>query len=697
MKLRSKTCATHIFIHITLAATMLYAAWSIASCSRRHTDTGHSQLVADSVIKAQYDTIFLNPDHAFSRLTEAQSRLSGDSIQFFRIELYKSLSRVVVGDWPMADSLQREVWNFCERTPDSEQTHNLRALFWNHNAVTILNCFGNRDSAIACFNNAYQELLLAGDNVRNEQISVCINLADAYRHCGDASNASRYYRRALAIADSLHNTIENMSIYCGLGQVYAEISNFREANTYFDRAKAIAESDTTGSVEIYSLYHLFVSRGNNLYFQKRYKDALTEFRKAQAIARTLESRDVNFIVDVNIGEVLMLMGSTDSAAIYLERAKETYKLMPNDASKSFYLYSLLGDLELNRNNLPAASRYLALASADSAYAGPRYLALHYERMQHYYSLRHDYRMAYHCQNRARHYLDSINNSAVRNQIAEIDMRYVQDTTMLHTNLIISQKDDHMKRLQIQIYILLIVVIVVVAATIIYNLRRRRMGIEEEMKLQSLIVSQRLANIRNRISPHFIFNVLNRELAASNEGINNLVKLLRRNLELCDRYTVSLAEELDFVDTYIDNERPALGQGFSFEKIIDPAIDPAKVTVTAMMVQIFAENAVKHGLRAISGNKTLRISVSALPTATSITIENNGPAKPADNLGDNTGTGMRVITQTIQLLNDRNRSKIALNIDCRNCPESPQQQWWVVSIVIPHDFNFRPLSSKKRSR
>ena len=683
---------THTFITLNFLSIVVYAAWSMTLCTQQaKTSLCPETRYTDSVINTQYDSIFIDPDKSYARLSAAQERIGGDSIDFCRLHLYKALSRVVVGDWKLVDSLQRTVWRYCESAPMTNALRGLRALYWNHNAVTLLNCFGNRDSAILCFNNAYRELMLAGEKEREELIPVCINLADAYKQNGDASNSSRYYRRALAIADSLSNTGENMSIYCGLGQVYSEISNFREANAYFDRAKDMAEHDTTGRIDTYGRYHLFVSRGNNYYFQKSYDKALTEFRRAEELANMLGSREARFVVEVNIGEVMLLMGNTDSAAARLGNAQKLLRLLPKDGSKSFYLNSLLGDLELSRNNLAAASRHLALASADSAYAGPRYLALHYERMQHYYSQRHDYGNAYHCLTRARHYLDSINNSAVRNQIAEIDMRYVQDTTKLHSNLIISQKDDHMKQLQIQIYILAIVAIFIISSTIIYILWRRRRRIEREMTLQNLIVTQRLANIRNRISPHFIFNVLNRELAANNEGINNLVRMLRKNLEMCDRYLVPLADELDFVDTYIDNERPALGKGFIYEKRIDPAIDPERVTVTAMMVQIFVENAVKHGLRALSGEKTLRISATASPSATTIMVENNGPARQAT-MGafmNNTGTGMRVITQTLQLLNDRNHNKIDLHIDRRPSTSHEDEEWWVVSITIPHDFDFTP--------
>ena len=46
-----------------------------------------------------------------------------------------------------------------------------------------------------------------------------------------------------------------------------------------------------------------------------------------------------------------------------------------------------------------------------------------------------------------------------------------------------------------------------------------------------------------------------------QELSSLVKLMRRNLELAEQLCVTLAEELDFVKTYINLERRSLGPDF----------------------------------------------------------------------------------------------------------------------------------------
>lgn len=68
----------------------------------------------------------------------------------------------------------------------------------------------------------------------------------------------------------------------------------------------------------------------------------------------------------------------------------------------------------------------------------------------------------------------------------------------------------------------------------------------------------------------------------------MVKLMRRNLELAEQLCVTLAEELDFVKTYIDLERRSLGA--TFHPVIEIAGDvlPEQVWLPSMMIQIPVE-------------------------------------------------------------------------------------------------------------
>ena len=137
----------------------------------------------------------------------------------------------------------------------------------------------------------------------------------------------------------------------------------------------------------------------------------------------------------------------------------------------------------------------------------------------------------------------------------------------------------------------------VSQVIIYRKRQRD---REQWRMQNAMTSLRLENVRNRISPHFIFNVLNREMNLhkgdkESQNLIGLTKLIRRNLELTDCLAVSLADELDFVDTYVKLERQSLGSEFEYRLDLAEQLDLQEMKVPSMLLQIPVENAIKHGL------------------------------------------------------------------------------------------------------
>ena len=168
-----------------------------------------------------------------------------------------------------------------------------------------------------------------------------------------------------------------------------------------------------------------------------------------------------------------------------------------------------------------------------------------------------------------------------------------------------------------------------------------------------------------------------------------------NLEMCDRYIVPLTDEIAFIDAYIADERPSLGEDlFCYQKDFQEGLDLSKYEVPSMLVHIFVENAVKHGLRGYMHKKYLKLSINKIDSNLVIVVENNGNITSTVRSSDNTGTGMRIVTQTIQILNDRNKRKIGLDIDSKTNEEAAEAVW-TVTLTIPDGYNFYPFSRPKK--
>ncbi|WP_408642333.1 LytS/YhcK type 5TM receptor domain-containing protein [Salinivibrio proteolyticus] len=117
--------------------------------------------------------------------------------------------------------------------------------------------------------------------------------------------------------------------------------------------------------------------------------------------------------------------------------------------------------------------------------------------------------------------------------------------------------------------------------------------------QTLLTQAELNLLRAQVNPHFLFNALNtisavvkREPERARQLIQHLSTFFRSNLKQ-NRETVSLEQELNHLDAYLELEHARFADRMSVEKQIDPAILHA--VIPSFTLQPLVENAVKHGI------------------------------------------------------------------------------------------------------
>lgn len=650
-----------------LSATIFLCAIGILfSCEDCDSCVDENERI-DNIIAAYTDTIYAAPEKAVAAFSKYQSEVS-DSDNYYKLELFKGIAAFITGRYDQFDSIHVEVDEYCKRHPDS---HVIAGVKWNHQGMVQQN-LGNADSAIVCYSSSCEELTKAGDWRRLSNVS--INLADLYGSQGRMAEAAKSYRRVLFLADSLGNHDYDFSVLSGLAKVYADMGNYAESEIYFDMARPLVKS-----VSDFEAFFFYNSEGNSAFFRKQYDDAQVSFRKAYDIALRMGEENVLAIAETNLGEVKMCREELDSARYFVEKADARFRSLPAlDESTRFYMNSLLAGLALRENNMQDAHRYLSM-KVDTTALRPKYLSLHFHRLREYSVKVQDFKKAYEYELLASRYDSVLSNDMMRSRMAEIGYRYDQDTTLLHRNLKIKEQAEEMAELSMWNYAAVTAIVLLLVIAYLYFAYRKKEETVARLQMERSLVSLRVENIRNRVSPHFIFNVLNRELAAHNEGVDRLVRLLRMNLDLCDRYVVSLREELEFINIYVSLESKALGNDFDYSLEVDDNVDAEAYQLPSMMVQIFVENALKHGLRGVDGKKWLHLRVKHVGDSLEITVENNGSNHGV--VAGRVGTGLKVVMQTIHILNERNTRKLELKYGATS------SDVWNVRIVIPDGYDF----------
>lgn len=277
--------------------------------------------------------------------------------------------------------------------------------------------------------------------------------------------------------------------------------------------------------------------------------------------------------------------------------------------------------------------------------------------------------------------------------------YTQDSTLMKKEISIREKENQVLQLHQLMYGIVGGFFLLIAVVSVIILYRKRLRDREQWRMQNAMTSLRLENVRNRISPHFIFNVLNREMNLhkgdkESQNLIGLTKLIRRNLELTDCLAVSLADELEFVDTYVGLERQSLGNEFEYRKDLDKRLDLREIKVPSMLLQIPVENAIKHGLRLKEGKRLLLIQAHELEgNQVEIVVCDNGGGYRRGSVNYGTGTGMKVITQTIQLLNMYNSHPILMKINNVLVGEE-KEMGCEVRFVVPLDYSYQLKKTRK---
>lgn len=163
----------------------------------------------------------------------------------------------------------------------------------------------------------------------------------------------------------------------------------------------------------------------------------------------------------------------------------------------------------------------------------------------------------------------------------------------------------------------------------------------------------------QMEPHFLYNALNsiQGFVATNNGeaairyIAKFAKLMRGLLHTAHNEQVRLAEEIGMLDNYCALEALRGRPPFSYHIVVEEGLDPERTYLPSFMVQPYVENAIRHGLRGLSGERPGTLSILfALEKNGQVccTITDNGVGRDQARATTGPGSGWRALGTTINM-------------------------------------------------
>ncbi len=175
-----------------------------------------------------------------------------------------------------------------------------------------------------------------------------------------------------------------------------------------------------------------------------------------------------------------------------------------------------------------------------------------------------------------------------------------------------------------------------------------------LEQEKLLMAARIEALSSQINPHFLFNTLNSisSLIRSKPEtarmlIGKLSNLLRQRLKSREHF-VTLGEELQAIDQYLDIEQIRFGPQLRVAKEIDP--DTFGVLVPSMILQPLIENSIKHGLTAKLGGGTVTIRSFLQPGQLVIEVADDGFGMSETQLRDalTAGIGLSNVNERLRV-------------------------------------------------
>ena len=176
--------------------------------------------------------------------------------------------------------------------------------------------------------------------------------------------------------------------------------------------------------------------------------------------------------------------------------------------------------------------------------------------------------------------------------------------------------------------------------------------ERELRLSQA----ELQALRTQLHPHFLFNTLNAiaELVYSDpkvadQSILRLSELLRFSLASEKAQEVTLKEEIEFLEKYVEIHKTLMRDRLNVRICIDP--ETLDAAVPNMILQPLVENAIKHGISPRPEGGNIEVHARRLDGNLYVEITDDGLGMPEQGTGGQGGVG---------LINTRERLKHMYN-------------------------------------
>lgn len=487
--------------------------------------------------------------------------------------------------------------------------------------------------------------------------------------------------------------------YAYLDNIKLSVRNYLEALKYFQEF-----NDSLNRAKVYNNI-------GNLYRDVNRKKALEYFRKSLIISNNLKNEQLIGGLYFNIATIYMKNGELKKSLSYYEMSYDIFKRRKDTLYMLMYLENTgIVYTKLDKIN-EAKSRLIHAINEAQKHNLYQIITGCYLTLSEIYIKVNDFRSAKQSIDEGIKYSKILNDTKTeydfihtayelenrrgdfKNALKHLRIVYKHDSLQLNNNQsdnigITSQQYMQLQKIQekelvitkqkfreatfkwILTLVILIFVLASVVVLVLYFLERKKRS-RKELIIQNSITALEQKALQAMMNPHFVFNVMNSiqhfinqaDIKTANQILTGFAHLARKHLEICMNSTISVHEELVYLQHYLYLEKIRCSDKMDYEIIIDEDIDTEEIFIPSMLIQPFIENAIWHGIMPKDEGGIIKLNFDLTESELFIRIFDNGVGilnSEKTKKSNHISRGMSLINERVSLLNKLNKRHIFID-------------------------------------
>ena len=190
-----------------------------------------------------------------------------------------------------------------------------------------------------------------------------------------------------------------------------------------------------------------------------------------------------------------------------------------------------------------------------------------------------------------------------------------------------------------------------------------------LQAASLAQEAQLKMLRYQLNPHFLFNTLNaistlildNRNGTANNAVTGLSEFLRYTLDQDPMKKVTVAQEIDALNLYLNIEKMRFGERLRLNYAIEDAA--SSMLMPSLLLQPLIENAIKYAVSPREPGGQIRIGAHVTGGMLQLEVADDGPGMiDATRLANGRGVGIRNTRERLQVLYGERGTVAVTNTD-----------------------------------